>query len=337
MEQYLDTWSRSRNHEVDAPDTDAVSFALTPAGSVSGLDPTTLALMIDISHWQGDVDIQRMVTEGGIAMCFPKACDGKQVRVGDSTQVKYYIDDTLYVNVQKCYDANIPCAPYIYVQPAIDNYTLKGVIDWHWEVIQGAYGPLTPLVSYHAIMLDFEEATANNTNGRDVIMGLIKLIRAHPKFGQVPVILYSSNYILTIYPALKDEIANHDDDFNLLLAQWVLNTVTTCTWDELKDKFKTINMKVITPKSNWFGVQFSSAFILPGGKGRTDLIFYHGTKEKLYAWLKFTPKTTPPVEPEPEPDTTELRQAIDALKTEIKELTTAFEQHTHTTNIPIGG
>jgi GH25 family lysozyme M1 (1,4-beta-N-acetylmuramidase) len=333
MEQYLDTWSRSRTHEGEIiPDVDAVSFALTPTGSVSGLDPATLALMIDISHWQGDVDLKRMVTEGGIAMCFPKAADGKQVRAGGAFEITNYIDDWFYRNVDKCKAAGIPCGPYFYVQPHLEDYTLPGCIDWNWKVLKAALDPLTPLVSYHAIMLDFEEKTANDTNGRDVMLALIAKIQADPKMSKVPIIIYTSNYILSLYPSLRDALSYKGSAFNLMLAQWVLNTVTTCTWDHLKTNvLPTLNFKVVTPGyAAWKAVQFSSSFILPGGSGRTDLILGNTSKANWWTWLKFT-STTPEEKPEPDddPEITKLWLAVDALKADLEALKNTYLNHTH--------
>jgi GH25 family lysozyme M1 (1,4-beta-N-acetylmuramidase) len=330
--EYLDTWSISRNHEADAPDMDALSFALTLSGSVSGLDPTTLALMIDISHWQGSVDIARMATEGDLAMVFPKASDGKQVRPGGAYEVTNYIDDRLYENVQKCHDAGVPCGPYHYVQTMIEGYTVQGVIDQNWKTMSAAFKPLVPGVSYHAIVLDVEEKNTTSVNGRDVVQGLIKLIQADPKMSQVPLLIYSSVSVLEFYPALRDYLSNKDAKFNLWLAQWALNKTTTCTWEYLKTTvLPTLNMKVLTPGyAAWKAVQFSSSYILPGGSGRTDLNLGNVSKSAWWTWLNYNQIVIPPPPP---PVTGEITRAeFDALKAEVATLKSQAHSkaHTHT-------
>jgi GH25 family lysozyme M1 (1,4-beta-N-acetylmuramidase) len=337
MEDYLDVWSNTDAWTIlNEPEAEEQSFAIALAGSVSGLDPTTLALMIDISHWQGDVDVAKMVKEGNLAMVFPKASDGKQVRSGGAYEITNYIDDKLYQNVQRCYDAKVPCGPYHYVQPMLDQYTVQGVIDWNWKVIQAAFAPLKPKVSYHAIVLDFEEKNTTSVNGRDVMMGLIKLIQAHPQMSQVPLIIYTSISVLEFYPALRDALSYKDAGYNLWLAQWVLNKTTTCTWEQLKTlHLPTINMKVLTPGyAAWKAVQFSSSFILPGGNGRTDLSLANVSKAKWLEWLKFTDVTQPPEPPEP-PEDTELAAKVAQLQADVKELKKFIEIHTHMTTTPV--
>jgi hypothetical protein len=122
---------------------------------------------------------------------------------------------------------------------------------------------------------------------------------------------------------------------NLWLAQWVYNTVTSCTWEYLRTTIlPKLSMTVKTPGyADWRFLQWSSSFTLPGCAGRMDVNFYKGSKSQLYAWLGYTAPIVPDPEPEPDPDTSELWQAIDALKADrdaIAARVTALEGQAHT-------
>jgi GH25 family lysozyme M1 (1,4-beta-N-acetylmuramidase) len=320
--QYLDTWSLKRETgKLSLIDQLKLKLQKPEKTLISGLDATKLALMVDISHWQGDVDIAHMVSTGKVAMCMPKASDGKQVRAGGAYELSNYIDDWFYRNVDKCYQAKIPCAPYHYVQPFFTDYTVPGVVDWNWKVMEAAFKPLTPKVSYHAIVLDFEEKTTTNTNGATVMMELIKRIENHPQMNQVPLIIYTSMGVLNYYPALSDQLSYRGANRNLWMAQWVYTGSITTTWENLWANYiPKIEMKVITPGyANWRMLQWSAAFVLPGGNGRTDLNFFCGTKAALYNWLKYATEPEPPEPPQP-PEDTELQARVEKLETWAKTL-----------------
>jgi len=270
-------------------------------GSISGLDPTKLALMVDISHWQGDVDIARMVREGHISAVSPKMSDGKQVREGGAYELTNYIDDKFYGNVQKCYDAGVPCLPYHYVQPMFPDYTAQGVLDWNWKVMQAAVKPLVAGKSYHALVLDVEEKNTTSPNAATVVMGLLTRMAEDAQMKQVPHLVYTSMSILDYYPTLRDQLSYKGADRNLWMAQWVYNTVTKTTWEGFWSEYvPKISMTVKTPGfANWRAVQWSSSFILPGCAGRCDVSSWSMTPAQLFDWLNFKPATVP-VEPEPE-------------------------------------
>lgn len=299
MTKYLDTWSLERRAgRLSLVDRLRLALMQPEQTLISGLDASKLALMVDISHWQGDVDIARMVREGGIAACLPKMSDGLQVREGGPYELTNYIDDKFYQNLQRCYDAGIPCLPYHYVQVAIPDYTVQDLINWQWKVMDAALSKLKAKVSYHAIVLDVEERNGSDTNTRDVVLGLMAKLREHPEYGKVPVIVYTSMSVLNLYPALRDQLSYQGANQNLWLAQWVYNTITTTTWERLKSEYiPKIEMKVLTPGfANWWAVQWSSSFILPGCAGRCDLSFYRSTKEGLWDWLGYG--AAQPEEPE---------------------------------------
>lgn len=78
--QYLDTWSRERNAgKVSAWERLRAGFASgrfarndkAERTLVSGLDARKLALLVDVSHWQGDINLATIVNQGDVAMCLP--------------------------------------------------------------------------------------------------------------------------------------------------------------------------------------------------------------------------------------------------------------------------
>lgn len=327
MTNYFDTWTRDR-HIGELSWLQKLQLKLMKAPGltlIGGLDATRLALMVDISHWQGEVDIQRMVTEGHISAVSPKMSDGKQVRDGGAFELSNYIDDRFYSNVQKCYDAKVPCLPYHYVQVALPDYTKEGLLAWNWKVMQAAVKPLVAGKSYHALVLDVEERNSTGPNAAHIVLGLLDLMSKDPEMSKVPAIVYTSMSILNLYTNLREQLSYQGAGKNLWLAQWVWNTTTTCTWDQFWSTYvPKIEMKVITPGfASWWGVQWSSSFVLPGGTGRTDVSSISKTPAALNTWLKFT-ATDPDPDPDPEPDTdlaalTLRVKALEDWQTKIRE------------------
>lgn len=309
MTQYLDTWSRERSagrlSRLSLLDRIKLAQMVKVQTLISGLDATQLALMVDISHWQGDVDVARMVRDGRVAMLIPKCSDGKQVQAGDPYDKGSYVDDWFYRNVQKAYDAKIPCMPYHYVQLAIPDYTTEGLADWNYQVLKYALGKIAAKKSYHAICLDVEETNASDLSGSDVVLKLMDKIRSDPDLAQVPLVIYSSMSILNRYTRLREQLSYPGANQNLWMAQWVYNTPTTTTWDDFwKVYVPKVDMRVLTPGfANWWGVQWSSSFILPGGSGRTDVSFYRAPKASLYSWLGYAGAAEPEEPEEEEPET----------------------------------
>jgi GH25 family lysozyme M1 (1,4-beta-N-acetylmuramidase) len=301
MTDYLDTWSQSRNHAAE-DDPGALAFEVGPA-MISGLDPSTLAICVDYSHWQGDVDIAKMKAEGGVAMAMPKASDGKQVVRGNAEDIRNYVDDYLDRNIQRCYDAGVPCGPYHYVQVYFDDYSLKSIVDANLDALHAALDAKVPNVSYHAIVLDVEEKNNTNSNGSWIVIQIIEAIRKDPKFSKVRLLIYTSESVLAHYTDLREYLGKQDADFNLWMAQWIYGKVTKCSWAHLINNIiPGLSMRVRTPGwATWKMVQWSDAFILPGGSGRTDLNFFCGSRALLYSWLGYQGTVEEPVDPKPEP------------------------------------
>jgi GH25 family lysozyme M1 (1,4-beta-N-acetylmuramidase) len=332
MVEYLDTWSQRRTTgELSLIDKIKLRLMQTVEKTlVSGLDATKLARIIDISHWQGDVDIALMVRLGDVAMCLPKCSDGKQVRAGSSSDKTNWIDDRFYENVQKCYDAGIPCGPYHYVQVALPDFTAQDLINWNFEILKLALGKLKAGVSYHLIMLDVEEKNATNSNAATVVMGLIRKIEEDPELSKVPILIYSSISVLNYYPALRDQLSYPGANRNLLMAQWVFSGSIATTWANLISQYlPKIEMKVLTPGyANWWGVQYSAAFMLEGCAGRLDQSLYRSTKAGLWSWLGYKapkPPDEPPPPPPPPPPPDDLAAQVAANAADIAKLK-AFRQ-----------
>lgn len=330
-EQYLDVWSERRNTgKLSILDRIKLATQKPEQTLISGLDATKLALMVDISHWQGDVDIAQMVMDGKVACLLPKCSDGKQVVAGDPYAKINYVDDWFYRNVQKAYDAKIPCIPYHYVQLAITDYTAEGLAAWNYEVLKFALSKIAAKKSYHAICLDVEETNASDISGSDVVLKLMDKIRNDPVLSTVPLIIYSSMSVLNRYTRLREQLSYPGANQNLWMAQWVYNTVTTTTWENFWSVYvPKVEMKVLTPGfASWWAVQWSSSFILPGCTGRTDVSFYRAPTASLYSWLNYTvtqPEPPEPEEPEPpeppepgDPDTAAALARIEASLARIE-------------------
>lgn len=332
---YLDTWTRDKKAvRVSAYDRLRIKAMKVDPTLISGLDPAKLALGVDISHWQGTVDFKTLRTDGKVSIVFPKASDGEQVRAGGAYEWTNYVDDYLYKNVQGCYDQRIICAPYHYVQPHFAGYTVKGIADANWTPIKTAMDPLTPGKSYHAFVLDVEEIGGSEPNRSTVVLDLIGRIRNDSKLGKVPLLLYSSNSILTsYYPGLMNQVSYQGSKVvdGLWMAQWSYNTVTTTTWANFWSVYlPKVEMKVITPGyASWSFVQWSSSFVLPGCAGRMDVNAFKGSEAQLDAWLKFERGVVPPP-PLPEQEEKYLTLAAWAA------WKAGFAEHTHKAG-PVNG
>lgn len=329
MTVYLDLWTQNRTvGRLTILQQLQIKTMEQPPALVGGLDQNSLALMVDISHWNGDVNVRQMVSEGQIAALFAKASDGKPVITGNLLDLNTYKDDWFDRNCQKAYDAGIPFIPYHYVQPYIVDYSIASTIDWNFRCLKNAIGPKIPGKSFHAICLDFEERTTTNTNGASVMMGLIAAIQTDPVLSKVPIIIYTSVSILNSYPALRDQLSYQGANYNLWLAQWSYTTPTKTDWATLRSTYiPRIEMRVITPGyATWWAVQWSAAFVLPGCLGACDLSFYKGTPTQLYAALNYQQATTPPPPPPAEPP---VEQPEYITRAEFEAFKAQFASHTH--------
>jgi len=331
MAEYLDSWSLRPRSKALTPGQRLALALRRDAGAqlIGGMDARLMADGVDVSHWQGSVDLARMKREGGIAFCFPKASDGKQVQAGDPYHTPNYIDDRLYENVQKCYESRIVCGPYHYVQPHLTDYTLAGVIDWNWKVIKQAMDPLTPGISYHMFALDVEEKTASATNGSDVVLELRQRIGNDPKLSRVPLVIYTSMSVLNYYVKLREQISYPGAEANLWMAQWVWNQATSTSWEGLKENYiPKIDMRVLTPGyQTWQFLQWSSSFILPGCGGRTDVNKFKGAAGALFDWLGFDgepPKVEEPEEPGQPGDLEAVRSIVARIDEKVGEIRAKF-------------
>lgn len=327
MGKYLDTWERDKRAG-QLSVVDKIRLALLPDDKtlIGTLDPTTLARGIDWSHWQQDIDLAKIKTEGDVAVGMPKSSDGKQVVSGSSSDWTNYVDDWFHRNVQKCYDVRMACIPFHYVQPYLPGYTTTGTVEQNWSAIKKAMDPLVPKKSYHGFCLDMEEKNNTDPNGSEVCLKLRDRCLNDAKLSQVPIIIYTSMSILNYYTALREQISYQGYDKSLLwLAQWPYNTVTTTTWaNMIANILAKLSMKVITPGyADWWCLQWTASLILPGCAGRLDQNVFKKTKAQLYAQLGFDPGTAPPPPPDDPNDTntdTITRAKFDALAARVKAL-----------------
>lgn len=302
---YLDTWSlKKTTGELSLAQRLELAYKTTTKTLFSGLDGKTLALMVDISHWQADVDVALMVRDGKLAMLACKASDGAQMQAGDPTNVRNYFDDWMRRNVQKAFDAGIPCMPYHFVQPVIEGYTVHGIAAWNFQVFKAALEGLVPGVSYHALCLDFEVKKGTDYNGSDVLLEMIEMIAADPEMSQVPLVIYSSMSVYNYFTKARDQLSFAGRNAYLWMAQWSWNVTTTCSWDYFwNTAVPQVEMRVLLPGyANCWGVQWSASFILPGNGGRSDVSLIYRTPAQLYTWLKFKVTPPPPPTPDPQPE-----------------------------------
>lgn len=334
MAYYLDTWARDRKTgQTTLRQKIKLAFMEEDPTLIGSLEPTSLARGCDWSHWQGDVDVLKWKNEGDVAAGMPKSSDGKQVVSGDPTYPPNYVDDWFYRNVQKLYDARMACLPFHYVQPYFPDYTVLGTVDWNWKVIKQAMDPLTPKVSYHGYVLDFEEKNTTNPNGSDVVLALRDRCLNDTKLSKVPVIIYTSMNILNYYTNLMNQISFDGYDKSLLwLAQWPYNTVTNTTWaNMIASILAKLSMKVITPGFvDWWCLQWTSSMILPGCSGRLDQNVFKMTKAQLYNQLGFDPGTTTP----PPPSNYVTQEQLLATNTRVAAVEALAHPKSHTH--PIG-
>lgn len=268
---------------------------------ISGLDPSTLAIILDTSHYDGDYNLKTM-RAGGVSMIITKACDGVRMYGTDNTDLQNYVDKTMRVNIQKCYDVGIPCGVYIYVKTYWSyfySWTNKSIAEHHYNVFKEAVKGLVPGVSYHLIAIDFEEEGQNDYNTNIILGMLYDLLRKDPAFANLPIIWYSSMRFYNLYPSWMTTIASQGTPHNFWMAQWAWTTDIVTTWEYLKTNIiAKLDMKVVTPGfATWKIVQVSGdAIKVPGDVGAIDLNLYKGTEAQLYTWLNFVPP-----EPKPEP------------------------------------
>lgn len=335
MAKYLDTWSRKEVTTTDKVKNllgfaqkpgPASPSALAQAGSVSGRDPTGLALGTDVSHWNGTLDIPTMAA-GGISIVFPKLGDGKQMIAGGAYDLGNYVDDTLHANIQGCYDAKVACVPYFYFQPTLVQAS-EPANDWQYKVLKKALNNLRAGVSFHAIAIDIEEGGESAPNLARKIQNFYNWIRLDPQFNTVPTLFYSSNGYLMSYPDLMTWLSYQGANRDLWLAQWVYSNSIKTTWDEIKSRYiPAINMKVVTPGfASWRFVQWSAAFygMAGAGSGRIDLNFYNASVDSMRSWLGMPPATEPQPDPDPgtgeTPDTSALEARVATLETQVSDI-----------------
>jgi GH25 family lysozyme M1 (1,4-beta-N-acetylmuramidase) len=274
--------------------------------SISGLDPSTLALWADCSHWNKKINVRQMVA-GGLHGLMAKCSDGAQLRAGAINDPSTRVDDTFSDNVQQAYDAGIPLIAYHYFQPGM-ILAAKPEDDRQFQALKYALKNKIAGKSYHAIAIDVEEkgGAPHHTVYRDRLQTFYAWCL---KEFDVPILFYTGVGFLAEFPAVRDWLAEKDNPKHLWLAQWVYTTKTRATWAQVKAKIASLNYKVITPGfATWVFTQITAAFWgMDGcGEGEIDLNLYHGTPAECYAWLKYSGTA----QPEPEPETPEPAAAL---------------------------
>lgn len=312
-ENYLDIWSDpnrwielEQEREAIGLGTRAMSLeaalaeSVTATGSISGLDPSTMAIGFDVSHWNSQPDsfFWEAKEKLGLAFLIVKVSDGKQVRKGNSQDISNYVDDKCHRFIQLAYDLDIPCLVYHYYQPTVDQSPTKAT-DWQYRALNTAIGNLGPNKSYYGVVIDAEEKsdTVPNTSGE--MIRFWNWLTDDDKYGQVFRPWYSSIGWFNWCTDLREWVGRKDANQVLWMAQWVFKVGLSATLDTLRGMLATVNMKVQTPGfADW---KFLQVGVFNIGGGALDVDVYKGTKEQLYSWIGYVPHSEPePEEPEPE-------------------------------------
>lgn len=303
-------------------------------GTVSGIDTSKLSLGADFSHWDGDIPGEVFKR---IDYAWVKACDGDQLRPGDPYDYTNYVDIDFRNNVQKCWDADIPCGIYVYIVPTFPGFTMDSIIQLHYKALKAATKGLIAGKSYHAIALDVEETKRGqtDTNWQKIVKGLTDLIYNDPEYAPVRkgVIYSRMGGVLANLPALSDEISNKAvlEKYHMWMAQWAWGPAPiSTTWDELKNRYiAALNMKVVTPGfQTWDFVQWSAAFKIPPTTFVYDFNFFHGDKTACWNWFGYKARGVV-VTPDPEPETQPEGDYV--THTEMDAFLSEYAQHTHGT------
>jgi GH25 family lysozyme M1 (1,4-beta-N-acetylmuramidase) len=295
-EQYLDTWTRDRNHRVDLPKPGLIAQIRQ---LISGLDPATRALIPDVSHWNYPIDVAKMVTEGKIDGLICKASDGHQVRYGDVNDKQTYVDDRMAGYVDLAYKARIPAILYHYVQWTVQpNWVTKDIVDWQVSTFVEAAKNKT----FAAIALDIEETNTTSSNAGLIASEIYRKLRL--LFPTKRIFIYSSMRLYQMFEHLTTWVGTPEVDgkYDLWMAQWTLTQGIVTTWANFRaNVLPTINMRVVLPgnATKWQLVQISGdAVKLPGCYGAIDINLFRGDPGE---WKNYLSYTTPEPQPEPQP------------------------------------
>lgn len=316
------------------------------------------ALGIDVSKYQTKVDWP-LVKQGGVSFAISRASCGTEK------------DPMFASHVQGAYDVDIPMLAYHAVDPGYYAYKLQSLdklrdaSKWLPPENDEQFQRLKAALKFkkiYGIAIDFEI----NKDWSGNVMTDVWLLEVAKYFcnvvaanyPQYPLIFYTGPWFIWNYCRLIEQTAALKDLTNLWVAYYPYSTgrVTLSSWSQIKANYPPNTMTVQFPGEpsprqtqnppylgwdGWTFWQFSGdKFILPGiqggnGPSAVDLNFYNGTKEKLYSWLKFTPRgtTPPPTDPgtptptDPgtptptTPGTTDVAAQLAAINTRLDALT----------------
>ncbi len=310
------------------------------------------ALGIDVSKYQPKVDWP-VVKEGGVSFAFARASCGTE-------------KDPLFAShVQGAYDADIPMLAYHAVDPgyyanklqSLDK--LRDAKKWlppeNDEQFQALKEGLANKKIY-GIAIDFEISkdwsgnVMTDTWLLEVAKYFCNLVAA--KFPQYPLIFYTGSWFIWTYCRSLEQTGILKDFSRLWVAYYpyAVGKVTLSSWSQVKANLPPDTMRIqfpgeATPRQTqnppylgwdgWTFWQFSGdKFILPGiqggnGPSPVDLNLFNGPKEKLYDWLKFTPRGVEPEPgpgPGPNPDPGEGNDVLSEVR-EIKSLLMRLSEH----------
>lgn len=312
MTEYLDTWmiDRKKFGRLSLWNEIRRRFLPPERTLVSGLDPLKLARYIDVSHYNGEVDIAIVKKKFGISAVMAKCSDGKQTIPGAVNDLNTYTDQKFSYYVQAAADNDLPLIAYPYFQPDV----------WHdnKEYNRQYQAMLYALKNkrIHKIRLDVEQKSVlHHTEITRRVMQFYDWARVD--FPQIaPPDFYTSVGYLSSVSSLTDSLMSGDKKY-VHYAQWVGSTKYRTTWENiLNNVMPKLDMRVMN-YNGWNDLQWTCQYYGMEGVGdhEIDLNLHCGTEASLWKYLNFTPSQPGP-DPEPEPEPGDLA----ALTARVAEL-----------------
>lgn len=263
-------------------------------------------LGVDVSHYNVSADLGVMA-QHGISFAMAKCSDGHLMKSGGAwNEPADHVDDKFSTFVQQAYDSGIPIGAYHFFRGDVSQAGTPEE-DLQFRSLKAALKNKIPGKSYHFLALDLEVEDNTNTNMKALVETFYDWMLKDADMSKVPILFYTSIGWLNKFPAVRDWLSPYGTSKEMWMAQWIHNATprTTTTWDELRSKYlPSDTAKPLTPGfANWRFWQWDVCYTNMEGTGghEIDLNFFNGTKESLYAWLKFTPGQPQP-QPEPEPE-----------------------------------
>jgi len=280
-------------------------------GSIgSGIDPTKLALGVEVNKNNGSVDIGKMVA-GGVDFVLARASDGYQLdTTGGQYDMGTYVDDQFSANVDKAYRAGVPLFAVHNFRPDTDIYQAGSPeSDWQYKGFKHAMRNKVAGKSFHGIVLRLYDTGRDGYRESNVfVKGKLETFYAwilkDPQFSYqgtpVPILFMMPISLIEASTELVTWLASQGRSKDLVMVQPVPMSNTPATWDTLKNThIPALNFPIPTPgHATWKMVQWAKRYTgMEGTQYPPALHFFNGTPTALVDWLRFTPAVITPEPP----------------------------------------